>query len=215
MSHGASAISQTQCLSVFGEIGFPFLALLLLLWLLPNTTQAQIETTRDTVEVIDTASTKKISYKGRHSPRKAAIFSALLPGLGQAYNRKYWKIPIVYAGLGGLGVGVGLNHRNWRTYSNAFRIVVNDPAISTYELDGRTYSESQLRELKNYYKRNRDMFIIFTGVMYFLNVIDATVDAHLFDFDVSDDLSMRIEPVWQPNLGSTNGFTGLRIQLRL
>jgi hypothetical protein len=214
VSHGASKTLQTWAINQHGAI--PFVSLLmLLLWLLPNTIQAQIETTRDTVEVIDTASTKKISYKGRHSPRKAAIFSALLPGLGQAYNRKYWKIPIVYAGLGGLGVGVGLNHRNWRTYSDAFRIVVNDPAISTYELDGRTYSESQLRELKNYYKRNRDMFIIFTGVMYLLNVIDATVDAHLFDFDVSDDLSMRIEPVWQPNMGTNNGFTGLRIQLRL
>ena len=93
--------------------------------------------------------------------------------------------------------------------------MVNDPAVSSYEVGGRVYSESQLRELKNYYKRNRDMFIIFTGVMYLLNIIDATVDAHLFDFDVSDDLSMRIEPIWQPNMGNMNGFTGLRIQLRL
>lgn len=195
---------------------FLFSALLLVLfWVCPNTAQAQIETDRDTIEVIDTTSPKKISYKGRHSPRKAAIFSAALPGLGQIYNRKYWKLPIVYGGFAGLGYGLGVNHKNWKTYSDAFRIVANDTAISSFSLDGRNYSQSQLRELKNYYKRNRDMFIIFTGVLYVLNIIDATVDAHLFDFDVSDDLSLHIEPIWQPNMGAQNGFTGFRIQLRL
>lgn len=216
VSLAASETLEYMRLIKFGAKRFAISALLLLLlWALPNTAQAQIETTRDTVEVIDTTSPKKISYKGRHSPKKAAIFSAVLPGLGQAYNHKYWKIPIVYVGLGGLGFGVGLNHRNWRTYSDAFRIVANDTAINSYPLDGRTYSESQLRELKNYYKRNRDMFLIFTGVLYVLNIIDATVDAHLFDFDVSDDLSIHIEPMWQPNIGGQNGFTGMRIQLRL
>lgn len=193
---------------------FLFSALLLLcLWALPQQAQAQIET--DTTEYeADTTKPKKITYKGRHSPRKAALFSAVLPGLGQIYNRKYWKLPIVYGGFAGLGYGVGFHHRNWRTYSDAFRIVANDSTISSYPLDGRTYSESQLRELKNYYKRNRDMFLIFTGVFYIITIIDATVDAHLFDFDVSDDLSMRIEPVWQPNIGGENGFTGMKIQIR-
>ncbi len=189
--------------------------LMLSLWILPQQAQAQIETPTDTTYEYDTTKPKRISFKGRHSPRKAAILSAALPGLGQIYNRKYWKLPIVYGGFAGLGYGVGFNHKNFRTYSDAFRIVANDTAIASYPLDGRTYSESQLRELKNYYKRNRDMFIIFTGVLYILNIVDATVDAHLFDFDVSDDLSMHIEPVWQPDMGSMNGFTGVRIQLKL
>lgn len=190
--------------------------LLLLLWVFPQEASAQIETVTDSSNVAtDSTKNKKISYKGRHSPRKAALFSAALPGLGQIYNRKYWKLPIVYGGFAGLGFGVGFNHRNWRTYSDAFRIVANDPAISSYTVDGRAYSQTQLRELKNYYKRNRDMFLIFTGVFYMLNIIDATVDAHLFDFDVSDNLSMRIEPIWQPDMGQANGFAGMRIQLKL
>ncbi|CAN5362585.1 hypothetical protein BH09BAC1_BH09BAC1_29660 [soil metagenome] len=189
--------------------------LMLALWILPQQVQAQIETPTDTIVEVDTTKNKRISYKGRHSPRKAALFSAALPGLGQIYNRKYWKLPIVYGGFAGLGYAVGFNHSNFRTYSNAFRIVANDTAIGSYRIDGRTYSEGQLRELKNYYKRNRDMFIIFTGVLYVLNIIDATVDAHLFDFDVSDDLSMHIEPVWQPEMGNTPGFTGMKIQFRL
>ncbi len=196
---------------------FLFSALLLLvLWAWPQQAQAQIEPATDTSVVEDTfVKPKKISYQGRHSPRKAALLSAAFPGLGQAYNRKYWKMPIVYAGFAGLGFGVGFNHRHWRTYSDAYRVVANDTAISSYMVDGRNYSESQLRELKNYYKRNRDMFLIFTGVLYILNIVDATVDAHLFDFDVSDDLSMRIEPMWQPDMGTGTSFTGMRIQIRL
>lgn len=196
---------------------FLLAALLLLgLWALPQNAHAQIETPLDTIVEYeyDTTKPKKISYKGRHSPKKAATFSAVLPGLGQIYNRKYWKLPLVYGGFAGLGYAVGFNHSNFRTYSDAFRIVANDTAINSYPLDGRNYSQSQLRELKNFYKRNRDMFIIFTGVLYVINIIDATVDAHLFDFDVSDDLSMRIEPVWQPQMGNNTGFTGMRIQIK-
>lgn len=215
MSHGPSIDAPNMGLGMIEARQILIFGFFILLWVLPNTANAQIETERDTVEVIDTTQPKKISYKGRHSPRKAAIFSAVLPGLGQVYNRKYWKLPIIYGGFAGLGYGIGVNHRNWRTYSDAFRIVANDTSVSSYSIDGRNYSQSQLRELKNYYKRNRDMFLIFTGVLYVLNIIDATVDAHLFDFDVSDDLSMRIEPIWQPNMGNATGFTGLRIQLRL
>lgn len=150
----------------------------------------------------------------RHSPKKAALMSGLLPGLGQAYNKKYWKIPIIYGGFAGLGYATGINAKRYRTYRDAYSIVVNSDSISYYNVSGNDYTESQLNDLKNYYKRNRDLSIIFTGVLYFLNVIDAVVDAHLFEFDISDDLSLRIEPAMNLNLSGT-GFAGIRLNLQL
>ena len=126
-----------------------------------------------------------------HSPRKAAILSTCLPGLGQAYNKKYWKIPIIYSALGGIAYWGITNHQQYKYYSH------NLAAI--YDEDGQTvnttfYSSNQLVTQKKYYKKYRDMAIMVGVLAYFINIIDANVDAHLKTFDVSDDLSFQINP---------------------
>lgn len=149
----------------------------------------------------------------KHSPTKAAVFSALLPGMGQAYNKKYWKIPIVYAGFAGLGYWISHNVNNYRTYREAYRIRIDDDSL-TVDSFIDTYTTADLKTLKDFYRRNLDLSVILTAVWYGLNIIDAAVDAHLLQFDVSDNLSIRIEPTWLYE-SRINQFSGMRLQLML
>ena len=142
-----------------------------------------------------------------HSPKKASLYSAILPGLGQAYNKKYWKIPIIYAGFGTLGYFIGWNNNFYKTYKQAY-VDLTDGDESTnshldleaskyYDLNNPTdYNnfKTGLSKQQEYYRRNRDLLIISTVGFYGLNIIDASVDAHFFDFDISEDLSFN----WQP-----------------
>jgi len=141
--------------------------------------------------------------KSRHSAKKATLFSTFLPGLGQAYNKKYWKIPIVYAGLGTTIYFIYWNQDNYTEYSDAFDI---RQAMGEDKYKG-IYTTEQLIILQNYYRNNRDLSIILTVVIYGLNILDANIDAHLFDFDVSEDISLKIEPALIRNTGY--GFSGM------
>lgn len=129
-----------------------------------------------------------------HSPRKAAFYSMALPGLGQAYNKKYWKIPIIY-GLGGtLGYFIGFNNKLFVD----LKVSVEAKLNQTPDLD--PYPRLSLESAKlnrDFSKRNRDFLIILTVLLYGLNIADAVVDAHLKSFDVKDDLGFRIEPKTQ------------------
>lgn len=148
----------------------------------------------------------------RHSPTKAALLSTALPGLGQAYNKKYWKIPIVYAGFAGLVFWIGTNVKNYNTYSKAYEYRMDDnPATIDQFVD--QYNAEDLRTLKRFYRRNLDLSIVLTAVWYGLNIVDAAVDAHLFEFDVSDNLSLRIDPIMEYH-SRANNFTGLKVGLR-
>jgi len=142
-----------------------------------------------------------------HSPKKATIYSAILPGLGQAYNKKYWKIPLIYAGFGTIGYFIGWNNGFYSTYKQAYRDLSDkDPntnshlkieASKYYDLENPTDSlnfKTGLSKQSEYYRRNRDLLIISMVGFYGLNIIDASVDAHLFDFDISEDLTLN----WQP-----------------
>ena len=134
-----------------------------------------------------------------HSPKKAAIFSAILPGLGQAYNQKYWKMPIVYAGLGGSAYFFYANNKDYQVFRKELQArFLNE----TENLNPKfaNYSESNLVSLKNYYQRNRELSILVAVVVYALNILDASVDAHLFSFDVSDDLSFSLRPFTSPQI---------------
>jgi hypothetical protein len=143
-----------------------------------------------------------------HSPRKASIFSACLPGLGQAYNKKYWKIPIIYGGFATLGYFIRWNNQNYSISKQAYKdLTDSDPATDSYmKLKEISYfnlnNPSDLANLKqglisnqDYYRRNRDLLIIVTFAFYGLNIIDASVDAHFYHFDISDDLTMQVHPV--------------------
>jgi hypothetical protein len=134
-----------------------------------------------------------VKEKKKHSPLKATIMSAALPGLGQVYNGKWWKVPIIYGGFGGLVYSSVFNDLKCQTYRDAYLLRLDDDPNTVDEFDG-VYSDANLRELIDFYQRNRDLSLIFTGVLYALNIIDASVDAHLKDFDVSDDLSMKVRP---------------------
>jgi len=131
-------------------------------------------------------------------PRKASMYSAVFPGLGQIYNRKYWKVPIVYAGFAGLGWYINFTNDQFVRYRNAlnFRTDGNPDTVDEFADDLR-YNQDVLVRFKDYYRRQRDLTFIFTTLFYALNIIDAAVDAHLFQFDVSEDLGMKISPSFQ------------------
>lgn len=151
----------------------------------------------------------------RHSPKLAAIMSSMLPGAGQVYNRRYWKPPIIYGAFAGLTYLAVKNQRDFVTFRDAYRRVLSDSTTNSITVDGQVYSQTNLQDVRNLYKRNRDLAFIFMGVLYGLNILDAAVDAHLFDFDISDDLSMRIAPVFEPALDIRQSFTGVKLNLRL
>lgn len=148
--------------------------------------------------------------KKEHSITRATVYSAIVPGLGQAYNRKYWKIPIVYAGFGATTYFIILNTTEFKKFREAYRYVAND---ETYPIDNDyvdRYTLQQLEDGMNTYRRYRDLSYILTFVWYGLNILDANVDAHFFDYDISDDLSMHWAPVIQtePAPVPKNGFPG-------
>lgn len=156
----------------------------------------------------DTASSKAL-----HSPRKAGVYSAILPGLGQAYNRKYWKIGVIGVGAAALVYSYQFSLRNYRLHKDELILRQSD-AISGFNNDLALYSDGDLNELQDFYRRNRDLSIIGFALLYTLNIIDATVDAHFFDFNMSDDLSINIRPEPVFNALSARTSLGLGINLR-
>lgn len=140
----------------------------------------------------DSIRQKKIVNKAIYSSaRKATIMSACLPGLGQIYNRKYWKAPVIYVALGGIGYWGVTNHVKYKYYSDNLRYA-NDDDPNT--INSTLYSNDQLITQKRYYRKYRDYAIIVGALVYLVNIIDANVDAHLKTFDVSDDLSLQFKP---------------------
>ncbi len=153
-----------------------------------------------------------------HSPKKATLFSAVVPGLGQVYNKKYWKIPIIYAGIGGSAYFFYANNQSYQVFRKELQ------ARFLGETDNlnpklTNYTEQNLVSLKNYYQRNRELSILVAVVVYALNILDASVDAHLFSFDVSDDLSFTMQPytIQQPLFLNENNVafnSGITIRLK-
>jgi hypothetical protein len=142
--------------------------------------------------------------------RKATLMSAILPGLGQVYNRKWWKVPIVYAGLGGFGYLFYYNQSRFTYYSKNLRAEFDDDSSTLNETG---YSGDQLSVLKNDHRKYRDLGVIGFVAIYALNIIDANVDAHLKTFDVSDDLSLKIRPY--SNFYCTQNSFGIQSGLSL
>ena len=127
-----------------------------------------------------------------HSPHKASVYSAILPGLGQAYNKKYWKIPVVYAGIGTITYFAMTNRSEYRLAREAFNYVSNE---DDYPIDNKyvgKYPANDLITIRDYYRRNMELSWIILGAWYLINIIDATVDAHLFYYDISDELALQL-----------------------
>lgn len=144
-------------------------------------------------------------------PARATLYSALLPGLGQMYNGDYWKLPIIYGGLIACGYFWQYNGLQYRRY----KIMYNHATAKPSEYDG-WMSPDNIKWYRDTFRRYRDYSIIATVLVYALNIIDANVFAHFKDFDVSDDLSLRIEPGLIPgNSYASAVLPGAGIQLRL
>lgn len=151
----------------------------------------------------------------KRSPNLAAGLSAILPGLGQAYNKKYWKIPVIYAGLGTLTYLTYRNHNYYMDFQNAYKNLAETNPNGLYYMYNTSFTLQGLEAGKNYYRRYRDMYAIFTVGFYILNIIDAAVDAYLFDFDVSDDLSLHIMPNFFKETNNPVVYTGLSFTLNV
>lgn len=134
-----------------------------------------------------------------HSPNKATFYSAILPGLGQIYNKKYWKVPIIYAGFVGLAYYTNYTNYVYKKYKDVYNVKLRIEAGEVGLESEYTGSAENFRRTKDNWRRYRDMNIIGIGVLYVVQILDASVDAHLFDYDVSQDLSMRLEPAILPN----------------
>ncbi len=149
----------------------------------------------------------------KHSPRTAAIRSAMLPGLGQIYNKKYWKLPIVYGALGGCAGVFVYNLNNYRDTRFAYRVKYNmrvnrtDSALfSKINPLLRPLEEESLRYYRDQFRRDIDYSVLFFLILWGLNVVDATVDAHLKSFDVGPDLSLQLKP-GRSELAGTSGVS--------
>lgn len=148
--------------------------------------QDSLKLSSDKPAVIDTFYTKR-------KANKAALYSAILPGAGQIFNKKYWKPPILYAGLIAIGYSIEFNNRNYQTFRKAYRDRI-DPDSTTIDPYVGIYDATALQVRKDYYRRTRDLMWIIASGVYLLNIIDAYVDAQLSDFDISDNLSLNAQP---------------------
>lgn len=191
-----------------------FLSILLLC--IPCLLMAQndvIYHTPDTTAADDGQYRYYIDLSRRPDALKAVWLGAILPGAGQIYNGSYWKLPIVYGGLMGCGYAISLNQSRYNSYKTAYRdlyndaqagLVNNDPTKSYnailpegYDIDrlgGVSRYTSTLQNWQSTYRRYRDWSIVATILVYALSLVDAYVDAQLFDFDISPDLTLNVEP---------------------
>lgn len=166
-----------------------------------DTSVIQTKTGKDSVVV-----KKKV-----HSPRKATIRSLIIPGWGQVYNKKYWKVPIVYGAIGFPAYLFTYNRKWYNKTKYALSIIANNRYTGPAAADSLAKVDQQLKifveqkelgslvNYRNEFRRDMDYAILFTILMWGLNVVDATVDGHLKGFDVGDDLSLKVRPTILPN----------------
>lgn len=156
------------------------------------------------------------------APSKAAFYSAVLPGLGQIYNRRYWKVPIVYAAIGTGVYAYIFNDNEYDRFRSAFKrrragfiddefYDINNSGIVPGEPD---LSDEALQDAQERYQRDRDLALLVTIALYALNIIDANVDAHLKQFNVDDNLGMEVRPYLEYHPISSDPNYGLAITVK-
>lgn len=165
--------------------------------------------------------------------KKATTLACICPGAGQIYNKSYWKVPFVVGGFASMAYCIDWNNRGFQRFKKAYTLRaaydkalaahnadpenVPKPTGSTDEFRGR-YDAAFLKNLRDNYRRNRDLCIIITAGLYMLQIVDAHVDAHLQDYDISDDLSMTIEPKidypYIPSAGGNRATYGFSINVK-
>ena len=158
-------------------------------------------------EAIKATDTVKLKEIDPLRPTKAAFYSAILPGLGQAYNKKYWKIPIVYGAIGTSLYFYVDNNKNYHKYRDAYK-----RRLAGFNDDEFQYlDDNRLIQAQRFYQRNRDLSLLVSVGFYILNIVDANVDAHLIQFNVNDKLSFQPDVYpneinYKPNFGLTFNY---------
>ena len=150
------------------------------------------------------------SYAKRFDPRKAILYSAVFPGAGQAYNKKYWKLPLVYGGFYGIGFVISKYQGRYNLYKSELFSILNNPGT---KLSPRGYTEDQLRSEINVDRRQRDFWTALIALWYVLQMVDAHIDAHLKEFDLNPRLQVRLEPSMNAS-PLTGRSTGLSLKLK-
>ena len=148
------------------------------------------------------------SQKIEKKPSKAALYSTVFPGLGQAYTNKYWKIPIIYAGLITSGYYVNDNYQKYNLYKNTFIDRVNGGNNDQFI---NIYSNNDLQTLTSFYRRNTEVSSLLFLLTYVLNILDASVNAHLVNYDISENISINLIP---KNM-SNNSYSLINMHLNL
>lgn len=180
----------------------------------------QETTTQDSliVESQDTVLLK--SYASRYNPRRALLLAAVVPGLGQVYNKKYWKLPLVYGGMFATGYAINYYNELYRDYKfvlyTALENGLDENQIDTdLQLDlGMKTTVRGYRNAVDKAQRERDFMMIIMGLVYVLQIVDAHVDAHLKEFDLNPKLQVRLEPMFEQN-SLVGRQTGLSLVFRL
>lgn len=152
--------------------------------------------------------------KNYPNPRAAALLSMVIPGAGQAYNKKWWKIPVVWGALGGMAYGTFSTQKTYHELRDSYKLLVDgDPNTNPTESPYNTFDASRTKSYRDTFRGYTEKWFLALGVTYLLSVTDAFVDAHLAKFDVSDDLTMKFKPSFE----TSNGLPvfGLGISLSL
>lgn len=157
---------------------------------------------------------KRRKHGGVRSPGMAALCSTFVPGLGQCYNAQWYKPPVIYAGAAVLGYFIRENLNQKRVYEKELLARYKNDTLSLNPLL-QDRSKEQLLDLRNYYQQYFELSLILSGVLYALNIIDAVVYAHLFDFNVTPNLSMRVEPYACPDWGRNSRSLPMDMGFRL
>ena len=186
------------------------LGILLLMFLVSVPGFSQTQTEIEVVEKKSKPEKEKPDYSSLpKNPKKATLLSAVLPGAGQVYNNKAWKVPILYAGIMTDIYFIGYNNKRYQTFRTAL-FAFDDGDTSQFPSLNR---ESLVRNV-DYWRQNRDLTILLLAAIYALNLIDANVDAHLSGFDISDDISMKIEPNVS-TFAATGNSMGLSLKFQI
>ena len=168
----------------------------------------QMVFSQDIKDVIITQDTTKTLHMNPLAPTKAAFYSAILPGLGQVYNKKYWKVPLVYGALATSLYFYVTNNNKYNSYRDAYK-----RRLEGYNDDPYKYLDNnRLITAQRFYQRNRDLSLLVTLGFYILNIVDANVDAHLKQFNVNDRLSF--EPSIYQSTEHNNTSLGLSLNIK-
>lgn len=154
---------------------------------------AQNQNLKSNIVFKDTVASKPYTLNPL-APAKAAFYSAVIPGLGQAYNKQYWKVPLVYGGMALSLYYYNFNNRKYHEYRDAYKDKLAGKQLTG---DLANYNEDQLIRVQKFHEKNRDLSMLITVGVYILNIVDANVYAHLRQFNVNDNLSL--EPALQQN----------------